>query len=60
MQEQSLLIPAILHELPYHFRYKEQYEEWKKASKQFIKDIQNGVKTYEEFDKWLDENKGGF
>ena len=37
--------------------YKEQYNEWKKTSRQFIKDIQNGVKTYEEFDKWLDENK---
>lgn len=37
--------------------YKEQYEEWKKSSKQFIKDIQNGIKTYEEFDRWLNENK---
>lgn len=37
--------------------YKKQYDEWKKTSKQFIKDIQNGVKTYEEFDKWLDKEK---
>ena len=37
--------------------YKEQYEEWKKTAKQFIKDIQDGIKTYEEFDKWLDKNK---
>ena len=37
--------------------YKEQYDEWKKVAKQFIKDIQNGIKSYEEFDKWLDENK---
>ena len=36
--------------------YKEQYEKWKKTAKQFIKDIQNGVETYEEFDKWLDNN----
>lgn len=37
--------------------YKDKYEEWKKVAKQFIKDIQSGVKTYEEFDKWLDKNK---
>ena len=37
--------------------YKDQYDEWKKSAKQFIKDIQNGIKSYEEFDKWLDENK---
>lgn len=37
--------------------YKEQYEEWKKTAKQFIKDIQYGVKSYDEFDKWLDANK---
>lgn len=37
--------------------YKEQYEKWKKTAKQFIKDIQSGVKTYEEFSKWLDRNK---
>ena len=37
--------------------YKDQYEEWKKVAKQFIKDIQNGVKTYEEFDTWLDKEK---
>lgn len=37
--------------------YKEQYEDWKKTAKQFIKDIQDGAKTYNEFDKWLDKNK---
>ena len=37
--------------------YKKQYDEWKKTAKQFIQDIQNGIKTYEEFDKWLDKNK---
>lgn len=37
--------------------YKEQYEKWKKTAKQFIKDIQNGIRSYEEFNKWLDENK---
>lgn len=37
--------------------YKEQYKEWKKTAKQFIKDIQDGIKSYDEFDKWLDENK---
>lgn len=36
---------------------KEDYEEWKSTSKQFMNDIKNGKKTYEEFDKWLDKNK---
>lgn len=37
--------------------YKKRYEEWKKTAKQFIKDIQAGVKTYDEFNRWLDKNK---
>ena len=36
---------------------KEKYEKWKKESSQFMKDIRDGKKTYEEFDKWLDKNK---
>ena len=36
---------------------REDYEHWKKESSQFMKDIRNGLKTYEEFDKWLDKNK---
>lgn len=37
--------------------YKNNYEKWKKDAKQFINDIKNGKKTYDEFDKWLDKNK---
>ena len=37
--------------------YKTNYEKWKKEAKQFINDIKEGKKSYDEFDKWLDENK---
>ena len=37
--------------------YKINYEKWKKEANEFMKDIKNGTKTYEEFDKWLDKNK---
>ncbi|MCI8587098.1 MAG: hypothetical protein HFJ49_00615, partial [Clostridia bacterium] len=37
--------------------YKKDYENWKKEAKKFMDDIRNEKKTYEEFDKWLDENK---
>lgn len=37
--------------------YKSNYEKWKKEAKQFIKDVKNGKKTYDAFDKWLDKNK---
>ena len=36
--------------------YSFKYEEWKKEAKKFIRDIKKGNKTYEDFDKWL-ENK---
>ena len=36
---------------------KEKYEKWKKEASQFMQDIREGKKTYEEFDKWLDKNK---
>lgn len=36
--------------------YKTNYEKWKKDAKQFINDIKNGKKTYDEFDEWLDKN----
>lgn len=36
--------------------YKTNYEKWKKEAKQFINDIKTGKKTYDKFDKWLDEN----
>lgn len=36
---------------------REAYEQWKKEASQFMNDIRNGLKTYEEFDKWLDKNK---
>lgn len=37
--------------------YKKDYENWKKEAKKFMDDIRNEKKTYEDFDKWLDENK---
>ena len=36
--------------------YKTTYEKWKKEAKEFINDIKNGKKTYDEFDEWLDKN----
>lgn len=33
---------------------REDYDKWKQEAKQFMNDIRNGIKTYEEFDKWLD------
>lgn len=37
--------------------YKKDYENWKKEARKFMDDIRNEKKTYEDFDKWLDENK---
>ena len=36
--------------------YKTNYEKWKKEAKQFVNDVKSGKKTYDEFDKWLNEN----
>jgi len=36
--------------------YKTNYEKWKKEAKEFINDIKNGKKSYNEFDEWLDRN----
>lgn len=36
--------------------YKKNYEIWKKESSNFMKDIRKGLKTYDEFDKWLNDN----
>lgn len=36
--------------------YKSDYENWKKEAKEFMDAIRNEQKTYEEFDKWLDDN----
>ena len=36
--------------------YKKNYEIWKEEATQFMKDIRKGLKTYEEFDKWLNDN----
>lgn len=33
-----------------------QYEKWKKETNSFLDDIENGTRTYDEFDKWLDKN----
>lgn len=35
---------------------KEDYDNWKKEAQQYIQDIKNGIKTEDEFDKWLDKN----
>ena len=37
--------------------YKKDYENWKKEAKEFMDSIRSEKKTYEEFDKWLEENK---
>lgn len=37
--------------------YKANYEKWKKECKQFINDIKDGTKTYDEFDEWLNIQK---
>lgn len=36
--------------------YKINYEKWKKEAREFIQDIKNEKKTYEEFDEWLNKN----
>lgn len=36
--------------------YKKDYENWKKEARKFMDDIRNEKKTYEEFDKWLEDN----
>lgn len=37
--------------------YKIDYDKWKKEAKQFLTNIKNGTKTYEQFEKWLNKNK---
>lgn len=37
--------------------YQDEYNAWKKTAQDFMEDIRNGKKTYDEFDEWLDENK---
>lgn len=36
---------------------RDNYENWKKTAQSFWKDVKSGIKTEEEFDKWLDKNK---
>ena len=38
-------------------RYVDDYENYKKETQKFQEDIKNGKKTYEDFDKWLEQNK---
>jgi len=38
-------------------KYEKDYEEYKKEANRIKKEIKNGKKTYEDFDKWLEENK---
>ena len=35
---------------------REDYDNWKKNAQDFLKDIKENKKTYEEFNKWLDKN----
>ena len=35
----------------------EQYEKWKKETSKFLDDSEQGTKTYEQFDEWLEKNK---
>lgn len=37
--------------------YKKDYEKWKKEAKEFMDAIRSENKTYENFDKWLENNK---
>lgn len=37
--------------------YKKEYEKWKQEAKKFMNEIRNEMKSYDEFDKWLDKNK---
>ncbi len=37
--------------------YKKDYEKWKQEAKKFMNEIRNEMKSYDEFDKWLDKNK---
>ena len=36
--------------------YKKDYENWKKEAKEFMDAIRSEKKTYEDFDKWLNNN----
>ena len=36
--------------------YKKDYANWKKEAKKFMNEIRNETKSYDEFDKWLDNN----
>ena len=38
-------------------KYVDDYENYKKETQKFQEDIKNGKKTYEDFDKWLEQNK---
>lgn len=37
--------------------YKKDYENWKKEAKEYMDAIRSEKKTYEDFDKWLENNK---
>lgn len=38
-------------------KYEKDYEKYKKESNKIKKEIKDGIKTYADFDKWLEENK---
>ena len=37
--------------------YRNNYERWKEITRRFLDDIENGKKTYEEFNVWLDKEE---
>ena len=37
--------------------YRHNYERWKEITRRFLDDIENGKKTYEEFNVWLDKEE---
>lgn len=40
--------------------YLEKYEQWKNEANEFKKDIKNGLKTEEEFKKWIEETRKNY
>ena len=55
--KENVCVTDILYEIIEKETYKKDYEKWKKEAKEFMDAIRSEKKTYEEFDKWLEENK---
>ena len=54
--KENVCVTDILYEIIEKETYKKDYENWKKEAKQFMNDIRDEKKSYDEFDKWLDNN----